>query len=131
MHKWSGTVVRKTVEYRSTKCEDMPRKPLDIRLRIILFSRKGASAPFSCLPARTGPGRARNRVKGLAPCGFSGQRPEPSESFSESISAIFKVHLSLFFSAQFFIDYLTLPLIVLALFIEYFFNLLLSFINFC
>ncbi|WP_249289854.1 hypothetical protein, partial [Bianquea renquensis] len=40
---------------------------------------------------------------------FSGQRPEPSESFSESISAIFKVHLSLFFSAQFFIDYLTLP----------------------
>ncbi|HIZ44098.1 MAG TPA: hypothetical protein H9672_05125, partial [Firmicutes bacterium] len=43
------------------------------------------------------------------PCGFSGQRPEPSESFSASISAIFKVLLSLFFSAQFFIDYLTLP----------------------
>ncbi|OUP00665.1 hypothetical protein B5F37_10045, partial [Drancourtella sp. An210] len=36
-------------------------------------------------------------------------RPKPSESFSASISAIFKVLLSLFFSAQFFIDYFTLP----------------------
>ncbi|MCC2255856.1 hypothetical protein LKD70_15795, partial [Ruminococcus sp. CLA-AA-H200] len=42
-------------------------------------------------------------------CGFSGQRPEPSENFSMSISAIFKVLLSLIFSAQFFIDHLTLP----------------------
>lgn len=71
--------------------------------------RKGASAPFSCLPARTGSGRARKQVKGLVPCGFSGQRPEPSESFLMSRSAIFKVLLSLFFSARFFIDHLTLP----------------------
>ena len=70
---------------------------------------KGAIAPFSCLPARTGSGRARYWVKGLVPCGFLGQRPKPSESFSASISAIFKVLLSLFFSTQFFIDYLTLP----------------------
>ena len=71
--------------------------------------RKGASAPFSCLPARTGSGRARKQVKGLVPCGFSGQRPEPSESFLMLRSAIFKVLLSLFFSARFFIDHLTLP----------------------
>ena len=76
---------------------------------MILSGRKGAAAPFSCLPARTGPGRARKWVKGLVPCGFSGQRPEPSESFLLSISAIFKVLASLFFSAQFFIDHLTLP----------------------
>ena len=77
--------------------------------RSILSDRKGATAPFPCLPARTGAGRARYWVKGLVPCGFSGQRPEPSESFSISISAIFKVLLSLFFIAYFFIDYLTLP----------------------
>lgn len=75
--------------------------------------RKGASAPFSCLPARTGSGRARKQVKGLVPCGFSGQRPEPSESFLMSRSAIFKVLLSLFFSARFFIDHLTLPVFCL------------------
>src|SRR5699024_6876363 len=66
--------------------------------------------PFSCLPARTGSGRARKQVKGLVPCGFSGQRPEPSESFLMLRSAIFKVLLSLFFSARFFIDHLTLPI---------------------
>ena len=77
---------------------------------MILSVRKGATAPFSCLPARMGSGKARNWVKGLVPCGFLGQRPKPSESFSESISTVFKVHLSLFFAAQFFIDYLTLPI---------------------
>ena len=76
---------------------------------MILSVRKGATAPFSCLPARMGSGKARNRVKGLVPCGFLGQRPKPSESFSESISTVFKVHLSPFFAAQFFINYLTLP----------------------
>ena len=79
---------------------------------MILSVRKGATAPFSCLPARMGSGKARNRVKGLVPCGFLGQRPKPSESFSESISTVFKVHLSLFFAAQFFINYLTLPFVV-------------------
>ena len=77
--------------------------------RMILSGRKGATAPFSCLPARTGSGRARSWVKGLIPCGYSGQRPEPSESFSSSISTVFKVLLSLFFHGSFFIDYLTLP----------------------
>ncbi len=76
---------------------------------MILSVRKGATAPFSCLPARMGSGKARNWVKGLVPCGFLGQRPKPSESFSKSISTVFKVHLSLFFAALFFIDYLTLP----------------------
>ena len=77
--------------------------------RMILSGRKGATAPFSCLPARTGSGRARSWVKGWIPCGDSGQRPEPSESFSSSISTVFKVLLSLFFHGSFFIDYLTLP----------------------
>ncbi len=76
---------------------------------MILSVRKGATAPFSCLPARMGSGKARNWVKGLVPCGFLGQRPKPSESFSKSISTVFKVHLSLFFATLFFIDYLTLP----------------------
>ena len=80
--------------------------------RMILSGRKGATAPFSCLPARTGSGRARSWVKGLIPCGYSGQRPEPSESFSSSISTVFKVLLSLFFHGSFFIDYLTLPSLV-------------------
>ncbi|MGN8849423.1 hypothetical protein ACTNAL_07525, partial [Bariatricus sp. HCP28S3_B10] len=40
------------------------------------------------------------------------QRPEPPEGLPSYIFAIFKVRLSLFFSAQFFIDYLTLPGIV-------------------
>ena len=83
---------------------------------MILSGRKGATAPFSCLPARTGSGRARNWVKGLALCGFSGQRPELSESFLIPISAIFKVLLGLIFLAQFFIDYLTLPYFIYVLF---------------
>ena len=70
-------------------CEDMPRKSIDISPRIILSSRKGATAPFSCLPARMGSGKARKWVKGLVPCGFLGQRPKPSESLLELISAIF------------------------------------------
>ena len=83
-------------------------------------------APFSCLPARMGSGKARYRVKGRVPCRFLGckvpvapvlqrskrsvdQSPKPSESLPVSISAIFKVHLSLFFRLVFFINHLTLP----------------------
>src|SRR5699024_9602617 len=83
-------------------CEDMPRKSIDIRLtEHPLQQKRGAIAPFSCLSARTGSGRARCWVKGLVPCGFLRQRPKPSESFSTSISAIFKVLLSLFFRLSF------------------------------
>ena len=36
-------------------CEDMPRKSLDIRFTDYPISaEKGATAPFSCLPARMG-----------------------------------------------------------------------------
>ena len=49
-----------------------------------------------------GSGEARYWVKGLVPCRFLGQRPKPSESLLELISAIFKVHLSLFLLALFF-----------------------------
>ena len=73
-----------------------------------ISAEKGATAPFSCLPARMGSGKARIWVKGRVPCGYLGQRPKPSESFSASISAIFKVQSSLFLT-RFFIDYLTLP----------------------
>ena len=93
----------------STGCEDMPRKSIDIRLADYPVPVEKGVVPFSCLPARTGSGRARKRVKGLLPCGFLGQRPKPSESLQESISTVFKVHLSLFFRLSFFIDYLTLP----------------------
>ena len=93
----------------SAVCEDMPRKSVDIRFTDYPISQKRGSCAFSCLPARTGSGRARKWVKGPVPCGFLGQRPKPSESFSESISTVFKVRMSLFFSAQFFINYLTLP----------------------
>lgn len=73
-----------------------------------------------------GSGKARYRVKGRVPCRFLGckvpvapvlqrskrsvdQSPKPSESLPVSISAIFKVHLSLFFRLVFFINHLTLP----------------------
>ena len=99
----------------STGCEDMPRKSIDIRLADYPVPVEKGVVPFSCLPARTGSGRARKRVKGLLPCGFLGQRPKPSESLQESISTVFKVHLSLFFRLSFFIDYLTLPNFLLKL----------------
>ena len=90
-------------------CEDMPRKSLDIRFTDYPISaEKGATAPFSCLPARMGSGKARIWVKGRVPCGYLGQRPKPSESLLLSISTIFKVRLSLIFGLSFFINHLTL-----------------------
>ena len=44
--------------------------------------------------------------QGTSPLWGLGQRPKV---LKPSISAIFKVHLSLFFRLSFFIDYLTLP----------------------
>ena len=110
----SGAVVNRTVEYRSRRQRRLwgyAAKVYWHKAHGLSYSCwKGATAPFSCPPARTGSGRARKWVKGLVPCGFLGLRPKPTECFSISISAIFKVQLSLFFSAQFFITYLTLPL---------------------
>ena len=77
---------------------------------MILFSRKGGNCALFLPSGEGGFGQSPNWVKGLVPCGFSGQSPEPSESFSISISAIFKVLLSLIFRLIFFIGYLTLPL---------------------
>ena len=76
---------------------------------MILYSGKRPSAPFSCLPARTGPGRARYRVKGLVPCRFSGLRPEPSESNPPLITVIFQGPSGSFFFDAVFIRHLTLP----------------------
>lgn len=46
-------------------------------------------------------GQSPYRVKGLVPCGYLGQCPKPSESYSLSISTVFKVRLSLFFDSVF------------------------------
>ena len=91
-----------------TGCEDMPRKFIDIKFSDYPVQQKRAIAPFSCLPARMGSGKARIWVKGRVPCGYLGQRPKPSESLLLSISTIFKVRLSLIFGLSFFINHLTL-----------------------
>ena len=97
----SGTVVNRTVEYRNSRSDRLWGYAAKVYWHKVLglscSAEKGATAPFSCLPARTGPGSARKWVKGLVPC-----------RFLELISAIFKVHLSLFLT-HFFIGYLTLP----------------------
>ena len=84
-------------------CEDMPRKSIDIKLTDYpIPAEKGLLRPFPDF--RRGWVRATpdNGVKGRVPCGFLGRRPEPSESLSVSISAIFKVRSSLIFSTRFF-----------------------------
>lgn len=63
--------------------------------------RKGATVPFSCLPARTGSGRARKWVKGLVPCGFLGQSPKPSERYQTNICN-YQGSIEPFLLAQFF-----------------------------
>lgn len=89
--------------------EDMPRKSLDIRFTEHPVKReKGPPRPFPCFRRGRVWAEPSGRVKGPVPCGFLGQRPEPSESLSLPISAIFKVHLSLFFRLLFFITHLTL-----------------------
>ena len=59
----------------------MPRKPLDIRFTDYPYAVEKGLLLLFLLPARTGPGRARQWVKGLVPCRFLGQRPEPPEGF--------------------------------------------------
>lgn len=77
--KGSRVVVRRTVEYRSTECKDMPRKSLDIRHMDYPSPKKRCSL---FLPSgEDGFGQSPYGVKGLAPCRFSGQSPEPSGSF--------------------------------------------------
>ena len=71
-------------------CEDMPRKSLDIRSADHPPAWERGSCAFPCFRrgrVRAEPGR---RVKGRVPCGFSGQRPEPSESLPISISTDFQ-----------------------------------------
>lgn len=105
----------------------MPRKSLDIRFTDYPISaEKGATAPFSCLPARMGSGKARIWVKGRVPCGYLGQRPKPSESLLLSISTIFKVRLSLIFGLSFFINHLTLSRFLILRIIHYYFTRIFS-----
>ncbi len=60
--KWSGTVVKGIVEYRSGAAARICREtPLDIRFTDYPLARGRATA-LSLLPARTGPGGAREKV---------------------------------------------------------------------
>ena len=87
----------------------MPRKSIDIRLTEYPFQqKKGHLRPF--------PAFRRGRVRaepenGSRDWSLVGGGATP-QSLKLLISAIFKVRMSLFFSAQFFIDYLTLPILI-------------------
>lgn len=84
----------------------MPRKSLDIRTTDYPCDReKGLTALF---PASGEDGSGQGPAKGSRDWSLVGFGARP-QGLKPSISAIFKVLLSLFFSARFFIDYLTLP----------------------
>ena len=84
----------------------MPRKSLDIRTTDYpCYREKGSTALFPA-SGEDGSGQSPdNGSRGWSLVGF-GARPQ---GLKPPISAIFKVLLGLFFSARFFIDYLTLP----------------------
>ena len=85
----------------------MPRKSLDIRTTDYPCHReKGSTALF---PASGEDGSGQGPAKGSRDWSLVGFGARP-QGLKPSISAIFKVLLSLFFSARFFIDYLTLPI---------------------
>ena len=48
-------------------CEDMPRKSLDIRFTDHPLVKGKGQLRLSLLPARTGPGRAREKGQGTSP----------------------------------------------------------------
>ena len=84
----------------------MPRKSLDIRTTDYPCDReKGLTALF---PASGEDGSGQGPANGSRDWSLVGFGARP-QGLKPSISAIFKVLLSLFFSARFFIDYLTLP----------------------
>ncbi len=86
----------------------MPRKSLDIRTTEHPVSwEKGYCTLFPASGEDGSGQRPDNGSRDWSLVGF-GARPQ---GLKPSISAIFKVLLSLFFSARFFIDYLTLPLL--------------------
>ena len=85
----------------------MPRKSLDIRTTDYPCDReKGLTALF---PASGEDGSGQGPANGSRDWSLVGFGARP-QGLKPSISAIFKVLLSLFFSARFFIDYLTLPI---------------------
>ena len=91
-------------------CEDMPRKSIDNEFSDYPIQQKRGNYALFLSSGENGLGNARYWVEGLVPCRFLGQRLKPSESLLEVISAIFKVHLSLFLWLIFFITYLKLPI---------------------
>ena len=87
----------------------MPRKSLDIRTTDYPCDReKGLTALF---PASGEDGSGQGPANGSRDWSLVGFGARP-QGLKPSISAIFKVLLSLFFSARFFIDYLTLPIVL-------------------
>ncbi len=91
-----------TMDFFSMDLNTLPKNASSLK-----FSKHNAHVMSLCLPLHVNFGLSLRKTSGED--GF-GQRPKPSKSFSESIYTVFKVHLSLFFAAQFFIDYLTLPI---------------------
>ena len=86
---------------------------LDIRFADHPLIWERGNCAFPCFRrgrVRAEPGR---RVKGRVPCGFLGQRPKPSESLPDPIFASFQGSDRPFFRPWFFIDYLTLPEIII------------------
>jgi hypothetical protein len=84
----------------------MPRKSLDIRTTDYpCYREKGLTALF---PACGEDGSGQGPDNGSRDGSLVGVGARP-QGLKLPISAIFKVLLSLFFSARFFIDYLTLP----------------------
>ncbi len=80
----SGAVVRRTVEYRSTECKDMPQKSLDIMHTDYPVIKKKCSL---FLPSgEDGFGQSPLWGQGLAHCRFSGQSPELSESIGTTLT---------------------------------------------
>jgi len=84
----------------------MPRKSIDIRLTDYPVKQKrGQLRPFPAFRRGRVRSEPENGSRDWSLVGF-GATPQGLKS---SISAVFKVQVSLFFSAHFFIDYLTLP----------------------
>ena len=68
----------------------MPRKPLDKRFTDYPLAKERGKCAFPCFRRGRVWAEPRIWVKGRVPCGFSGQRPEPSESLPIPISTNFQ-----------------------------------------
>ena len=82
-------------------CEDMPRKSIDIKLSEYPVQQKREHCALFLPSGEDGSGRARGVSQRADSLRVSQLYSGPLESLLASISAIFKVLLSLFFMAYF------------------------------